>query len=101
LAIAAWNLVDPGQQGKVANLTIVFGGLPASAHVTLQALDSDHGNVLKEYASIGSPLIPTPAQVSKLNRATALPPAKTLPIEGNKLDVQLSPNALVLIMVGP
>jgi xylan 1,4-beta-xylosidase len=100
LVIAAWNLVDPGQQGEVRNLTFVLNGLPSSVHARLQTIDSDHGNVLKDYAAIGSPRDPTPVQVRQLNQMTALPAAKPLLLEDNRLDVKLSPNALVLITVG-
>lgn len=47
--------------------------MPASASVTLQTIDQDHGNVLPKYAAMGSPLDPTPSQVEQLNRETALP----------------------------
>jgi xylan 1,4-beta-xylosidase len=99
LVIAAWNLVDPGKQGAIRSMTFVFSGLPSSAHATLQRVDSEHGNVLPEYAAMGSPLDPTPLQVAQLNRKTALPAPVPLRFEDNKLDVQLSANALVLIVV--
>jgi len=99
LVIAAWNLVDPGQQGEERNLTFVLSGLPSSVHARLQTIDSEHGNVLKDYAAIGSPRDPTPVQVRQLNQRTALPAAKPLLLEDNRLDVKLSPNALVLITV--
>jgi xylan 1,4-beta-xylosidase len=101
LAIAAWNLMDPGEHGTTRDITLVFSGLPASAHVTEQRVDSDHGNVLKEYAAMGSPLDPAPRQVEQLNRMTALSAPEPLRLQNNQLDVQLSPNALVLITVDP
>lgn len=73
LVIATWNLVAPGQRGAIRGVTFVFSGLPSSAHATLQRVDSEHGNVLPEYAAMGSPLDPTPLQVAQLNRKTALP----------------------------
>jgi xylan 1,4-beta-xylosidase len=101
LVIAAGNLVDPGQRGVIRSMTFLFSGLPSSAHATLQRVDSEHGNVLLEYAAMGSPLDPTPLQVGQLNRKTALPAPEPLRLQDNKLDVQLSANALVLIVVRP
>ncbi len=99
LAIAAWNLVDPGEKGASREMTFVIDGLPPSVRVTAQRVDSDHGNVLKIYAAMGSPLDPTPAQVAQLNRETALPPPAPMTLRDGKLDVQLSPNTLVLIII--
>jgi len=73
LAIAAWNLVDPGQRGSTRSLALSFIRIPADSPVTIQRVDVDHGNVLKKYESIGSPLDPTPDEVSQLNRESALP----------------------------
>jgi xylan 1,4-beta-xylosidase len=61
LVIAAWNLVDPSQHGSPIQLDLSLRGVPASASLTLQTIDSEHGNVLPKYAAMGSPLDPTPA----------------------------------------
>jgi xylan 1,4-beta-xylosidase len=55
--------------------------------------------VLKEYAAMGSPIDPTPAQVEQLNRETALSPPEQSTLHGGKLDLTLTPNALVLVKV--
>jgi len=47
-----------------------------------------------------SPLDPTPAQVEQLNRETALPPPKDTTLQGGKLELTLTPNALVLVKIG-
>lgn len=101
LAIAAWNLVDPGKQGTARALEITFHGVPNDAAITLQRVDEDHGNVLKEYKAMGSPADPTPAQVQQLNRETALPMPEKSSLAKGALEVHLSPNALVLIKVLP
>jgi xylan 1,4-beta-xylosidase len=100
LFIAAWNLVDPGQQGSDQTMKLSFRNLPAGARVTEQRLDADHGNVLKEYAAMGQPLDPTPAQVEQLNRATALPAPEETQLDGGSLELHLTPNTLALIKVG-
>lgn len=99
LAIAAWNLVDPGQQGSAHSMELIFHGVPLAAPVTLQWVDSDHGNVLKWYDAMGRPADPTPVQVAKLNQETALPPPEQTHLTGGKLDLNLTPNALVLIEI--
>jgi xylan 1,4-beta-xylosidase len=101
LAIAVWNLVDPGQTGASRRLSFMFSGLSSPAAVTLQRVDSEHGNVLKEYAAMGSPLDPTPEQVAELNRKTALAAPEPLVLKDNGLDVELEPNELALIKIKP
>lgn len=99
LAIAAWNLVDPGQQGATHTMDLEFQGVPADAQVTLQRVDSTHSNVLPKYKAMGSPPYPTPAQVEQLNRETALQPPQPAQLKGGKLELTLTPNALVLVKV--
>jgi xylan 1,4-beta-xylosidase len=99
LAIAVWNLVDPGQHGEAKTVELIFQAVPAQAHVTLQRADTEHGNVLPLYRAMGEPLDPTPAQVEKLNAETALPPPEQTHLAGGKLELHLEPNALVLIKV--
>jgi xylan 1,4-beta-xylosidase len=99
LVIAAWNLVDPGQHGSLRTMHLTFQGISAGANVTLQRVDSTHGNVLPRYAAMGAPLDPTPAQVEQLNRETALPPPQQTHLTNGKLELPLEPNALVLIKV--
>ncbi|HVJ09054.1 MAG TPA: hypothetical protein VM554_11785 [Acidisarcina sp.] len=99
LDIAAWNLVDPDKQGAVHTMDLLFRGLPANVRATLQMVDSNHGNVLKQYAAMGKPLIPTPSQVQQLNRETSLAPPTQVDLKDGKLHLELTPNALVLIKV--
>jgi xylan 1,4-beta-xylosidase len=99
LEIAAWNLVDPGQHGQAHSLTLVFRNVPANAHVTLQRVDDDHGNVLPKYAAMGSPPDPTAQQVEELNRETALGPPESVHLEQGKLSLTLTADALALITV--
>jgi xylan 1,4-beta-xylosidase len=99
MAIAAWNLVDPGMSGVPHTLTLAFSHLSPNAHVTLQRVDDEHGNVLPLYAKMGSPRSPSPAQVEQLNRETALPAPEEVKLTGGKLELNLSPNALVLVQI--
>jgi len=99
LAIAAWNLVDPGEQGSSQTVTLAFRHLPGDAHVTVQIVDEGHGNVLPLYEKMGSPQYPTPRQVEALNRETALPQPEEMKLQNGRLGLKLSPNALALIEV--
>jgi xylan 1,4-beta-xylosidase len=101
VAIAAWNLVDPGQKGKSQTLSLSFAHVPFDAHVSIQRVDSDHGNVLKQYAAMGQPLDPTPDQVVQLNRESALPVPEDTRLQGGKLQLSLAPNSLALIKIKP
>jgi xylan 1,4-beta-xylosidase len=101
LAIAAWNLVDPGQQGGTRVIDLAFHHLTSNARVSIEQVDAEHGNVLKEYAAMGQPLDPTPAQVEQLNRQTALPPPAETTLHDGHLMLKLQSNALALIKVTP
>ncbi len=97
LAVAAWNLVDPDKKGTTKTMELVFRGTAADARVSIERVDDDHGNVLKAYKAMGSPLSPTPAQVEQLNRATALAAPEETRLQAGRLKITLMPNALVLI----
>ncbi len=101
LAIAAWNLVDPGQQGEEKTIRLTFTHLSADARVSIQQIDRNHGNVLKANAAMGSPVDPTPTQVEQLNRASALPPPDQTRLKAASLELRLTPNTLALVDVGP
>ena len=100
LAIAAWNLVDPGQRGGVRTLRLVFDHVPPDARVSIHRVDDEHGNVLPVYARMGSPRYPTMAQVAQMNAATALPPPVRQRLDHGALTVTLESNALALVTVG-
>ena len=99
LAIAAWNLVDPGQHGDRRTIDMVFSHVAGNAHISVQRVDADNGNVLKAYEAMGQPVDPTPAQVEQLNRETALAAPEDKTLQGGKLELDLMPNSLVVIKV--
>ncbi len=99
--VAAWNLVDPGQPTSEKTIDLIFRNVPPNAHVSIQEIDANHGNVLKDYAEMGDPLDPTPDQVEQLNHETALPPALEETLSAGKLRLRLTANALTLIKVQP
>jgi xylan 1,4-beta-xylosidase len=101
LSIVAWNLVDPDQHGTTRHMEISINGVAPHARATTQRVDDDHGNVLPKYAAMGKPLDPTPAQVAQLNQQTALPAAEETHLQRGKLQLDLTPNALLLIKIEP
>jgi xylan 1,4-beta-xylosidase len=101
LAIAAWNLVDPGQRGSTRTLDLAFLHLPPDSRVTIQRVDADRGNVLKQYEAMGKPLDPTPDQVEQLNRETAPPAFEETRLQKGRLELTLTPNSLALIKIQP
>ncbi len=99
LVIAAWNLVDPGQQGSDKQLHLNFDGTAQDARVSIQYADNQHGNTLAAYQAIGSPRYPTPSQVQEINRTANLPPPMSTQLKHGSLDLNLTPNEVVLIEV--
>jgi xylan 1,4-beta-xylosidase len=82
-------------------MDLTFSHVAADARVTIERVDDDHGNVLKEFAAMGAPLDPSPAQVDELNRKTALPVPEQTKLHEGRLRLTLIPNALALIKVQP
>jgi xylan 1,4-beta-xylosidase len=101
LAIAAWNLVDPGKEGSAHTVELIFRHVPLDARVSIARVDAEHGNVLPKYAAMGSPTDPTPEQAEELNRETALPAPEQTRLTDGRLRLTLTPNALALIRVAP
>lgn len=99
LAVAAWSLVDPGTQGTPKQMRLIFDGVRPDAAVTVQRVDENHGNVLKAYAAMGSPVYLTEAQVEQLNRETAFKPPEERRLDHGRLTLDLGPNALMLIKI--
>jgi xylan 1,4-beta-xylosidase len=80
-------------------MNLEFLHVPADAGVSIQRIDADHGNVLKEYAAMGKPLDPTAEQVKKLNKESSLPAPEQTKLRDGKLELKLTPNAMALIVV--
>lgn len=99
LVIAAWNLVDPDKPGSALPLSFSIRGVNPRAAVRVTRLDSGHGNTLPAYRAMGSPRYPTRAQVTALNRASALSPPETLHLRNGRLSLALPVNALYILEI--
>lgn len=99
LVVAAWNVVDPDRSGTTRTMRFDIRGLKLDAKVQVNRVDSQHGNTLAAYEKMGKPTYPTRAQIEQLNRASEIVPQKTS-LKNGKLEVELSPNALVVLEIG-
>lgn len=97
LVIALWNYAPPGAGGLPATMTLRLPHSAVSARVL--RLDADHGDAGGEYARMGSPQYPTPAQLQVLIKAAALPAAEDLPIRDERVSVILPPHGLATVEV--
>jgi xylan 1,4-beta-xylosidase len=99
LAIAIWNIVDPGKKGGAKTVRLEFVGVPNGAAISVSRVEESHGDPMPAYRAMGSPQYPTMAQIAKLNAASALPPPTEEHLDGDHLTLQLAPNALVLVKI--
>jgi xylan 1,4-beta-xylosidase len=98
--IAVWNLVDPdAKERPERSVTIAFRGVPPRGAITLERVDSIHGNPLPTYVAMGSPQYPTATQIDQMNMDSALPPPERLHLEAGVLHLTLPPNGLFLVTV--
>ena len=68
LAIATWNLVDPGKRGHSKILSFSIQGISPRSQVFVIRVDATHRNTPFGYKTMGSPPYPTPTQIRELNR---------------------------------
>ncbi len=97
LSMVVWNLSDPQKRGSTKNVRVRFENSRPDMAVSISVVDDDHGNALAAYRALGSPQYPNEDQVRKMNEATALPRPTRQRLAGGRLDLQLQPDALVLI----
>ena len=101
LAIAVWNLVDPDENGTLKKVRLRLEGLNENTTARVSRVDDDHGNALRAYRAMGSPLDPTEDQVEKMNARTAMLGPTEQRLERGVVDLNLQPNALVLVELAP
>jgi xylan 1,4-beta-xylosidase len=99
LAIVAWNLVDPDKTGHERSVEFEIRGVPSGSRVRVSRADSEHGNTLAAYKSMGSPRYPTRAQVKELNRVAETAPIENLRLSKGFVKLQLPVNGLLLLEV--
>jgi len=98
LAVAAWNLVDPGTPGSDRTVRLIFRNLRSARKFTVTQIDNERGNSYALYGELGKPRYPSTAQVVALNQAAELPPARTLvPSADRSITLIIPPNGLALL----
>ncbi len=96
LVIALWNYADVGALGESRKIRLEIRN--AHAHsASIQVLDRTHGNVLAAYARMGAPQYPTQNQLRDLRAAAKLPAPRVLALNGETMNVEISPDGLVLV----
>jgi xylan 1,4-beta-xylosidase len=101
LVVALWNYREVGaKDAQVRQVSLTFTHTGARA-ARLQVLDAEHGNFAGAYQRMGAPRYPTRQQLAELQQAAALPAAVTRPLAGQTLRVDIPPDGLVLVTIGP
>lgn len=101
LVIALWNLVDldHAAQGLTKTVRLEFSGLPADRDAAVSRTDEEHGNPLSAHRPMGSPRYPTRAQIAALNKAPSLPPAESVHLTWQSLEIKLLVNGLAIVTI--
>jgi xylan 1,4-beta-xylosidase len=75
--VLVWNYHDDDVPAPAAAVTLTVDGLPAGrATLTHARIDETHSNSYAAWVAMGSPKQPTTAQLSELERASALQPLR-------------------------
>jgi xylan 1,4-beta-xylosidase len=100
LAIAIWNLFLPEESGSPKTVTLHFKGLSGAPSASVTLVDTEHGSPLPAWEKMGRPLFPTLREIQALQKAAALPAARTQTLKNGSLALTLQPHALALIEIG-
>jgi xylan 1,4-beta-xylosidase len=96
LVIAAWNMAAPGAQAPAKDVRFLFPQSGAS-RVMVSRVDSEHGDVHRAYAAMGSPRYPTEAQIKQLRAAAELPAPEVYDVKEGAVTVRIPAHGLVLL----
>jgi xylan 1,4-beta-xylosidase len=99
LVIAAWNLVEPGAEGKDKTMAIDLEGISGNARATIRRVDSSHGDTLDAWKKMGSPKYPTQAQVEALRKASETGPPEVRTVRDGALTITIPPMGLAVVEV--
>ncbi len=99
LAIAAWNLVEPGAQGAEKTIVLDLKDMATGARATIQRVDARHGDTLDAWKRVGSPNYPTKAQIEALRKDAELGPPEAFAIDHGRLRLVLPPMGLAVVEI--
>lgn len=97
LVIAAWNLVEPGENGESKTVVFDLKGISPHAHAVIRRVDASHGDTLDAWKKMGSPKYPTKEQIEALRWASETGPPEIKEVHGDQLSVRLPPMGLAVI----
>ena len=96
LVLALWNYTPPEQTGAAKSITVQFKNAKVR-HVAVWRLDSDHGDILREYAQLGSPRYPTKTEFEKLRAVDRTATSEKIEIKNNQLTLGVPAKGLAVI----
>ncbi len=99
MAVAVWNLVNPGSTGAPKAVKLEFKGVKPDSRVAISRVDEEHGNTLGLYEKMGSPRYPTQDQIHALREDSQLPDPEYDELTDGTYTVQLPVNGLAVIQV--
>ena len=111
LVVALWNYADPigtgptytmpsGPAGPERSFTMHIDHVRGSAQVKVTRVDSDHGNALKLFDSMGRPAGSlTQAQIAQLKSAGTMAPAEQMHLSHGELRLNVPAQGLVVLEV--
>jgi xylan 1,4-beta-xylosidase len=105
VTILAWHYHDDDVAGPAADVTLAVEGLAierGKAKLTHFRVDAEHGNAYTAWRRMGSPPQPTAAQVTELEKASALAvlPSSPLDVAGARASLRFElPRQAVSLLV--
>src|SRR5262249_11738541 len=98
LVLALWNYVAPEENDAAKSFTLQIKNKNVR-QASIWRLDTDHGDVLREYQRLGSPDYPTKLELEKLRAVTKNAQAETVKINSNQLTLNVPAKGLLIIEV--
>jgi len=96
LVLALWNYAPPDQTGAAKSITVQFKNTKVR-QASVWRLDGDHGDLLREYAQMGSPRYPTQSELNKLRAVDQTAAMETAKIKNDELTLSIPAKGLVVI----
>ena len=99
LAVAVWNIVNPGSTGAPKTVKLEFKGVKPDARIGISRVDEEHGNTPGALREDGKPRYPTEDQIRELREDSRLPDPQYDELTDGTYTLQLPVNGLAVIQV--
>jgi len=99
LAIAVWNIVNPGATGAAKIVKLELAGVKPDSRISISRVDEEHGNTSALYEKLGSPRYPTEDQIHALREDSTLPDPQYDDLTEGSYTLQVPVNGLVVLQV--